>query len=113
MYEVKEIQRLYGEYGSIREVTRLTGISRNTIRKYLRRIEAVKSGKVEEVIKRKPVPFKRRTIEPRTITRIEGLLNSNSNKSKELRFTAKKIWHIVVKEGHKISYTSVKRIVRK
>ncbi|OAA19511.1 helix-turn-helix domain-containing protein, partial [Kosmotoga sp. DU53] len=70
VYEVKEIQRLYQEYGSIREVTRLTGISRNTVRKYLRRIEAVKLGSAKEVIVRKPVPFKRRTIEPRTVARI-------------------------------------------
>lgn len=48
VYEVKEIQRLYQEYGSIREVTRLTGISRNTVRKYLRRIEAVKLGSAKE-----------------------------------------------------------------
>jgi len=55
VYDVKEIQRFYEEYGSIRKVARLTGILRNTVKKYLRRIEAVKSGKVEEVIKRKPV----------------------------------------------------------
>jgi|OM-RGC.v1.001812560 transposase len=113
VYEVKEIQRLYQEYGSIREVTRLTGISRNTVRKYLRRIEAVKLGSAKEVIVRKPVPFKRRTIEPRTVARIEELLDSNKDKPKNLQFTAKKIWQMVVKEGHKISYTSVKRIVRK
>ena len=113
VYEVKEIQRLHEEYGSIREVARLTGISRNTVRKYLRRIEALKSGKAEEVVKRKPVSFKRRTIETRTVARIEELLEFNKSKPKKLRFTAKKIWQVVVKEGHKISYTSVKRIVRK
>jgi len=113
VYEVKKIQRLHEEYGSIREVARLTGISRNTVRKYLRRIEALKSGKAEEVVKRKPVSFKRRTIETRTVARIEELLEFNKSKPKKLRFTAKKIWQVVVKEGHKISYTSVKRIVRK
>ncbi|MDI3473512.1 MAG: hypothetical protein PWQ48_1793 [Thermotogaceae bacterium] len=42
VYEVKEIQRLYEEYGSIREVARLTGISRNTVRKYLLSTSVIK-----------------------------------------------------------------------
>jgi len=45
--------------------------------------------------------------------RINKLLQDNSSKPVKLRFTAKKIWYIVVSEGYDISYTSVKRIVRR
>ncbi|TYB91329.1 MAG: transposase, partial [Kosmotoga sp.] len=113
VYEVKEIQRLYQEHGSIKEVVRLTSISRNTVRKYLRRIEKAKSGKIEEVVKRKPVKFKRRTISEETVNRIISLLQENKSKPANLQYTAKKIWHIVIQKGHTISYTSVKRIVRR
>jgi transposase len=113
VYEVKEIQRLYQEKGSIKEVVRVTSISRNTVRKYLRRIEKAKSGKIEEVVKRKPTVFKRRTITEESVNRIINLLEENKSKPANLQFTAKKIWHIVTEKGHSISYSSVKRIVRK
>jgi len=113
VYEVKEIQRLYQEKGSIKEVVRVTSISRNTVRKYLRRIEKAKTGKIEEVVKRKPTVFKRRTITEEIVNKIISLLEENKSKPANLQFTAKKIWHMVTEKGHSISYTSVKRIVRK
>jgi len=45
--------------------------------------------------------------------RIDELLKDNSSKPVKLKFAAKKIWYIVVSEGYDISYTSVKRIVRR
>jgi transposase len=45
--------------------------------------------------------------------RIDELLEDNRPKPVKLRFTAKKIWYIIVSEGYNISYTSVKRVVRR
>jgi len=39
MYDVAEILKYYNKYGSIREVQRRTRISKNTIAKYLARVE--------------------------------------------------------------------------
>ncbi|MGC8590525.1 MAG: IS21-like element ISKol1 family transposase, partial [Athalassotoga sp.] len=38
-------------------------------------------------------------------------MEENKVKPVKLRFTAKKIFSILIREGYKISYTSVKRIV--
>jgi len=47
MHDVAEILKYYNEYGSIREVQKRTRISRNTIAKYLARVEDNKSKHVK------------------------------------------------------------------
>ena len=50
MYDVKEIQRLYAKYGSMRRVAREMKISRNTVSKYLKRVKEFRNGKKSKVI---------------------------------------------------------------
>ena len=111
MYDVKEIQRLYEEYGSMRKVAREMKISRNTVSKYLKRVKEFRSGKKSKVIYKEGANYKK--IPSNTIKRIHELLNENKSKSVKLRYTAKKIWQMIISEGHNLSYTSTKRIVKK
>jgi len=111
MYDVKEIQRLYEEYGSMRKVAREMKISRNTVSKYLKRVKEFRSGKKSKVIYKEGANYKK--IPSNTIKRIHELLNENKSKPVKLRYTAKKIWNMVISEGHDLSYTSTKRIVKK
>lgn len=111
MYDVEEIQRLYEKYGSMRRVAREMKISRNTVSKYLKRVKEFRKGKKPELIYKESASYTR--IPQATVERIYSLLEENKSKSVKLRLTAKKIWHIVISEGHNLSYTSVKRIVRK
>ena len=111
MYDVKEIQRLYEKYGSMRRVAREMKISRNTVSKYLKRVNEFRMGKKSKIIYKESASYTR--IPQATVERIHSLLEENKSKSVKLRLTAKKIWYIVISEGHNLSYTSVKRIVRK
>ncbi len=87
MYDVKEIQRLYEEYGSMRKVAREMRISRNTVSKYLKRLKEFRSGKKSKVIYKERENYKK--IPQTTIKRIHELLNENKSKSVKLRYTAK------------------------
>ncbi len=111
MHDVMEIKQLYEKYGSIRRVARNMKISRNTVSKYLMRSKEFRRGKIHKIIHRNSANYLR--ISDITTMRIDELLEDNSSKPVKLRFTAKKIWHIIVSEGYDISYTSVKRIVRR
>lgn len=48
--DLNQIEQLYRKYGSIKQVSRELGISRNTVRKYLRNIDAVQQGTLPELI---------------------------------------------------------------
>lgn len=108
MYDVEKILELYDQSGSIRFVARQMDISRNTVSKYLKRVEQYRLKEKPSIIYRKPA---HRKISPETVERVHALLEENKVKPVKLRFTAKKIFSILIREGYKISYTSVKRIV--
>jgi hypothetical protein len=55
MYDVAEILKYYNENGSIREVQRRTRISKNTIAKYLARVEENKKDQSLEIIRSKQI----------------------------------------------------------
>lgn len=111
MYDVMEIKRLYEKYGSIRKTAREMGISGNTVSKYLIRSEEFGRGNIHNITHRKSSNYFR--ISDKAVMRIEELLEDNRDKPVKLRFTAKKIWYIIVSEGYDISCTSVKRIVKR
>ena len=76
MYDVKEIQRLYEEYGSMRKVAREMRISRNTVSKYLKRLKEFRSGKKPKVIYKVGANYRR--IPQTTIKRIHDLIQNGS-----------------------------------
>ena len=107
-YVRQQILELYDQSGSIRFVAKQMDISRNTVSKYLKRVEQYRLKEKPSIIYRKP---SHRKISPETVERVHALLEENKVKPVKLRFTAKKIFSILIREGYKISYTSVKRIV--
>jgi transposase len=111
MYDVKEIQRLYAKYGSMKRIAREMKISRNTVSKYLKRLEEFRNSKKSKVIYKESASYTR--IPQATIERMHSLLEENKSKPVNLRYTAKKIWQMVIPEGYDLSYTSVKRIVKR
>ncbi len=108
MYDVEKILELYDQSGSIRFVAKQMDISRNTVSKYLKRVEQYRLKEKTSIIYRSP---SHRKISSETVERVHALLEENKVKPVKLRFTAKKIFSILIREGYKISYTSVKRIV--
>jgi transposase len=50
MEDVDRIRQLYQETGSRRKVADIIGISRNTVTKYLNRIEDCQNGNAEEIL---------------------------------------------------------------
>jgi transposase len=109
MAEIRRIVDLYDLYGSYRRVSRELGISRNTVRKYVHRVKEVQNGMADEIL-----PKDRKILQrPRVLTdavrqKIHAHLESNRERPRKQRLTAKRIWELLVKDGHKIGYTSVK-----
>ena len=86
----------------IREIERRTGLSRNTIRKYLR------SGAVEPKFK---VPDRPSNLDP-FADRLEAWLRVEAGKSRKLRRTARQMHNDLVKLGYRGSYGRVAAFVR-
>ncbi len=110
MYDVADILKAYNETGSIRGVQRKTNISRNTIAKYLVRVEENRADQSLDIIRSKQRARYKRTDE--LIELINTLLEENKEKPLKLRYTAKKVWRIVVSRGYDVGYSSVKRVVK-
>ena len=109
MADIRRIVDLYELYGSYKKVARELSISRNTAKKYVHQVKDVKDGLAEEIL-----PKDRKIIQPsRVLTetvrlKIHQYLKSNLEHPRKQRLTAKRIWELLVTDGHKIGYTSVK-----
>ena len=109
MADIRRIVDLYELYGSYKKVARELSISPNTAKKYLRRIKDLQDGEADEIL-----PKNRKIIQPsRVLTeivrqKIHQYLESNLDHPRKQRLTAKRIWELLVWDGHKIGYTSVK-----
>ena len=109
MADVRRIVDLYELHKSYKKVARELNISRNTVKKYLHQVKDVQDGLAEEII-----PKNRKIIQPsRVLTdlvrqKIHQYLESNLRQPRKQRLTAKRIWELLVRDGHKIGYTSVK-----
>jgi transposase len=109
MADVRRIVDLYELHKSYKRVARELNISRNTVKKYLHQVKDVQDGLAEEII-----PKNRKIVQPsRVLTdlvrqKIHQYLESNLGRPKKQRLTAKRIWELLVRDGHKIGYTSVK-----
>jgi len=100
---------LYELRDSYKQVARELNISKNTAKKYVRRVKDVQDGATDEIL-----PKNRKIIQPsRVLTdtvrqKIHQYLESNLGHPRKQRLTAKRIWELLVRDGHKIGYTSVK-----
>ena len=112
MVDIRRIVDLYDLYKSYRRVARELKISRNTVKKYVLKVKDVQDGLADEIL-----PKNRGIIQPsRVLTepvrqKIHEHLESNLSRPKKQRITAKRIWELLIEEGHKISYSSVKNEV--
>ena len=87
-------------------------ISRNTVKKYVLKVKDVQDGLADEIL-----PKNREIIQPSRVLsepvrqKIHEHLESNLNRPKKQRITAKRIWELLVENGEKIGYSSVKNEV--
>ena len=112
MSEIKRIVELYKLHGSIRQVSKELKMSRNTVKKYLDRVEKVKQGIEEELL-----PNNRQILRPCNVVtpeikrEIYHILEENQNRPKKQRWNGKKIWHHLVQSGHTIGYSTVTDVI--
>ena len=112
MVDIRRIVDLYDLYKSYRRVARELKISRNTVKKYVLRVKDVQCGLADEIL-----PKNREIIQPSRVLsepvrqKIHDHLESNLNRPKKQRITAKRIWELLVEDGHRIGYSSVKNEV--
>jgi transposase len=111
MILVNEIQRLYDEYGSISRVSRELKISRNTVRKYLHRIQEVRNGFQEELVFDLQKPRPKRIVTPQLIEFVHRKLDENKSKPRKQRLSALDIHRLAQASGHQVGYSSVKKLV--
>ena len=114
MAEISRMVELYDVYRSYKRVARELGISRNTVRKYIQRVKEVQQGKAEEILpKNREIHQPTRVLTDPIRQSIHRYLESNLEKPRKQRLTAKRIWELLLKEGHVIGYTTVKTEVRR
>jgi transposase len=112
MADISRIIDLYELRKSYKKVARELNISRNTARKYVHQVKDVQDGLAHEIL-----PKERKIIQPsRVLTeivrqKIRQYLESNLEHPRKQRLTAKRIWELLITDGHKIGYTSVKEEV--
>jgi transposase len=109
MADVRRIVDLYELRKSCKKVARELNISRNTVKKYLHQVKDVQNGLAEEIIpKDRKIAHPSRVLTDLVRQKIHQYLESNLGRPKKQRLTAKRILELLVQDGHKIGYTSVK-----
>jgi len=112
MTDIRQMVDLYELCDSKRQVARETGASRNTVKKYLNRVKNVREGKETEILpKNRDIVQPARVVTTEVLEKIHQYLETNLNRPKKQRLTAKRIHELLRNEGHKISYSSVKQEV--
>jgi transposase len=109
MADIRRIVDLYELYDSKKKVAREMSISKNTVKKYLHQVEDVQDGVSEEILpKDRKITQPSRVLTETVRQKIHQYLESNLDHPKKQRLTAKRIRELLIKDGHKIGYTSVK-----
>lgn len=113
MEDVDRMRQLYQQTDSYRRVAGIMGISRNTVAKYLKRVQDYQEGTIPDIFPEEwKVSRLRPACTPEICTRIHNLLESNASKPKKQRLHARQIWQILVNEDRSLSYSTVRREVR-
>jgi transposase len=112
MVEIQQIVASYNRCGSYSQVAREFHISRNTVKKYVLRVNEVRSGLRDEIL-----PSNREIIQPpRVVTDeilllIHTLLEQNLIRPRKQRMNARQIFDQVTQTGYSISYATIKRLI--
>lgn len=111
--DIHQIQHLYEKLGSIREVARELGLSRNTVRRYLRNISNVQEGVIEELKPETRVIIRpKRIVNEELVQIVHHYLEDNQIKPRKQRLYAAEIHRLVQCRGFQVSYTSIKSLVK-
>ena len=112
MSDIQEIIASYNRCGSYSQVAREMHVSRNTIKKYIRRYYEVRSGIREEILPRnRIIEQPRRSITDEMIHFIHLLLEENVNRPKKQRMNGRQIHDKLIQTGYSIGYSSVREII--
>ena len=112
MTDIRKMVELHELCNSKRQVARETGASRNTVKKYLDLVKRVRAGKATEILpKNRQVHQPPRVVTPEVIEKIHQYLEMNQDRPKKQRLTANRIHALLRKDGHNLSYSSVKQQV--
>jgi len=103
---------LYKLYGSIRKVAKELNISRNTVKKYVERVQSVRKGIGEEIIPEdRQIRRQCSVVTSEIKEKIHRILEENHDLPRKQRWNGKKIWRHLVQSGNTISYCTVKRVM--
>ena len=110
MSDIQRIVELYTLYGSVRRVAKELKISRNTVSRYLQRVQDVKDGVEETILPRdRQIQRSCTVLTPEVKEQIHSILEKNADLPKKQRWNGQKIWDHLIKEGYTIGYSTVKR----
>ena len=110
--EIKTIIQTYEEVGTIKGTARALGIAKGTVKRYLKRYKEVQNGERSRI---SPEDEERVIVKMRNQEydlRLKELIEQNEIAPKAKRLTMAKMHEILVAEGWKVSYSTVKRRVR-
>jgi len=112
MADIRRIIDLYDLHKSYRRVARELKISKNTVKKYVLKVKDVQGGLADEILpKNREITQPSRVLTEPVRQNIHEHLESNLERPKKQRITAKRIWELLVEDGHRIGYSSVKNEV--
>jgi transposase len=107
------MKTLYDLSRSYRHVAREMRVSRNTVKKYLRRIDEVGAGNRSEILPQvREIKQPRRVVTAELLSLVHSLLESNQGKPRKQRLTGKMIHDLAVQSGHEVSYPTIKRLIQ-
>jgi transposase len=112
MADIQQIVASYNRCGSYSQVARELHISRNTVKKYLRRVEEVRSGIRNEILPAdRTIKQPRRSVSDEIISYIHSLLEENRNHPKKQRMNGRQIYDKTVQTGYCIGYSTVRELI--
>lgn len=112
MEDIQKIIASYNRCGSYSQVAREMQVSRNTIKKYIRRYYEVRSGILGEILpKDRQIVQPRRSITDEMILSIHSMLEENMARPKKQRMNGHQIYDKMIQKGYSIGYSSVRELI--
>jgi len=112
MADIQQIVASYNRCGSLSQVARELHISRNTVKRYLRRVEEVRCGIRDEILPEdRKIQHPRRSVTDEILFFIHSLLEENLTRPKKQRMNGRQIHTRAVQMGYIIGYSTVRQII--
>ncbi len=108
--EIGTIIKTYRETGSIKATARKLGISKNTVKRYLKRYKEVENGERERICPQNEKPIKVSIPEKPYEKKAMELLVENQEEWRKQHYKATTLHRQLRKAGYSVSYSSVLRV---